>query len=353
LDLITWGEVAMKMTGVALSIRGLWAALVLWQMPLAVSARAQDGASPPTAQQASKVAKGAGSTFVDPLMSAWVAVYKDEAKGDIDYQPTGSGEGISQVMAGAVDFGATDQPLSSAELTHGNLFQFPIAFGGIVPVVNLPGVKPGQLNFSGPVLADIFGGKIVTWDDPAIQKLNPAIKLPKSPIVIVYRADSSGTTFNFTHYLAQVSPSWKESRGEGKTIKWPTGIGASGNASVAEWVGKMPNSIGYVEYAYVLTHGLTYGCVQNSTGKVVCPSAESFTSAVESTDWSKASNFDAVVSDAPGADAYPIMGATFIIMPAAPKDKGRADATLKFFRYALEKGRSKRARSITCPCLPS
>lgn len=314
-------------------------AIFLLLAPFACAASAQDNSTTVSASQATSVAKGAGSTFINPLLSAWATVYRDEAKADIEYQPVGSGAGVSQLMSGSVDFGATDQPLTSAELTQGNLVQFPIAFGAIVPVVNLMGVKPGELRLSGPVLADIFGGKVVTWDDPAIAKLNPSLKLPKSPIIIVYRADSSGTTFNFTHYLSQVSPSWKAALGEGKTVKWPTGIGASSNSSVADWVGRMPNSIGYVEYAYVLTHGLTYACMQNSRGKLVCPSTKSFASAVESTDWSKSPDFDLMFTNAPGADAYPIVAATFILMLVKPKDKVRADAALNFFRYALEKGR--------------
>lgn len=313
-------------------------AVFLLLAPFACAALAQDNSATASAQQAASVAKGAGSTFINPLLSAWATVYKDEAKADVEYHPVGSGAGVSQLMSGSVDFGATDQPLTTAELAQGDLVQFPIAFGAIVPVVNVIGVKPGELRLSGPVLADIFGGKVVTWDDPAIAKLNPSLKLPKSPIIIVYRADSSGTTFNFTHYLSQVSASWKSGFGEGNTIKWPTGIGASSNSSVADWIGRMPNSIGYVEYAYVLTHGLTYACVQNSTGKLVCPSTESFASAVESTDWSSSPDFDLMFTNAPGANAYPIVAATFILMPMKPKDKARADAALNFFRYALEKG---------------
>ena len=208
--------------------------------PFACAALAQDNSTTASAPQATSVANGAGSTFINPLLSAWVSVYKDEAKEEVEYQPVGSGAGMSQLISGSVDFGATDQPLTPAELAQGKLVQFPIAFGAIVPVVNLPGVKPGELRLNGPVLADIFGGKVLTWDDPAIAKLNPSLKLPKSPITIVHRADSSGTTFNFTHYLSQVSPSWKGRFGEGKTVKWPTGIGASSNSSVADWVGKTP-----------------------------------------------------------------------------------------------------------------
>ena len=271
-------------------------------------------------------------------------------KAEIDYRPTGSG--LSELMSGTVDFGATDEPLTPAELAQRDFVQFPIAIGAIVPVVNLKGVKSGNLRLSGTLLADIFAGKVAMWNDPAITALNPAVKLPKASIAIVHRADSSGTTFNFTHYLSQVSPSWKGSLGEGKTIAWPAGIGASGSKSLAEWVKRIPNSIGYVEYSYVLTNDLDFACVQNSAGRFVCPSAEAFSSAAESTDWSGAQDFSQLATNAPGTGSYPIMATTFIVMPRQPRDKARSDATLAFLRYGLEKGQDV-ARALNYVPLPA
>jgi phosphate transport system substrate-binding protein len=193
---------------------------------------------------------GAGSTFVYPVLSAWAADYQKQGGAAINYQSIGSGGGIAQVKAGTVDFGATDQPLASDDLAKSNLAQFPIVIGGIVPVVNIAGVKPGQLRLSGPLLADIYAGKVKTWNDPAIVKLNPGVTLPATNIALVHRSDGSGTTFNFTHYLSQVSPTWKAGPGEGKTVAWPGGVGGKGNEGVAADVKQIPNSVGYVEYAY-------------------------------------------------------------------------------------------------------
>jgi len=311
-------------------------------------------AGPANAQQpaARPTAKGAGSTFVQPLLSAWAAVFKDETDTDIEYRPTGSGIGLTEIMSGNVDFAATDQPLSSAELAQGRLAQFPIAIGAIVPVMHLSGIKSGKLRLTGPLLADIFAGKVTRWNDAAIAKLNPGLKLPKARIAIVHRADSSGTTFNFTHYLGRVSTSWKDGPGEGQTIKWPSGIGVSGSSSLADWVKNIPNSIGYVEYAYVLTNDLTYACLQNVAGQFACPSAEAFSSAVENTNWNAARDFDLIVTNAPGERAYPIMATTFILMPRQPKDQGRADAAMKFLMYGLEKGQDE-ARALNYVPLPA
>ena len=195
---------------------------------------------------------GAGSTFVYPVLSAWAADYKKQAGANVNYQSIGSGGGIAQVKAGTVDFGATDQPLASDELAKSSLAQFPIVIGGIVPVINVSGLQPGKLKLTGPLLADIFAGKVKTWNDPAIAALNPGVQLPATHIAVVHRSDGSGTTFNFTHYLSQVSPTWKGGPGEGKSVNWPTGVGGKGNEGVAGYVKQIPNSIGYVEYAYVV-----------------------------------------------------------------------------------------------------
>jgi phosphate transport system substrate-binding protein len=281
---------------------------------------------------------GAGSTFVYPVLSAWASDYQKQSGTAVNYQSIGSGGGISQVKAGTVDFGATDQPLASDELAKSNLAQFPIVIGGIVAVVNVPGLSSGQLKLTGPLLADIYAGKVKSWSDPVIAKLNPGLKLPDANIAVVHRSDGSGTTFNFTHYLSQVSPSWKSGPGEGKTVSWPTGVGGKGNEGVAGYVKQIPNSIGYVEYAYVVQNGMTYAQLQNASGAFVSPSAESFSAAAQSADWAHASDFNLVMTNAPGAAAYPITATTFILMPRQPRDKAKSDAALSFFKYALEKG---------------
>jgi phosphate transport system substrate-binding protein len=284
---------------------------------------------------------GAGSTFVYPVLSAWASDYQKQAGTAINYQSIGSGGGISQVEAGTVDFGATDQPLKSDELTKNNLAQFPIVVGGIVPVVNIAGLDAGKLKLTGPVLADIYQGKIKNWNDPAIVKINPGVNLPSAAIAAVHRSDGSGTTFNFTHYLSQVSPSWKSGPGEGKTVNWVGGVGGKGNEGVAGYVKQLPNSIGYVEYAYVVQNKMTYALLQNAAGQFIAPSAESFAAAAATADWKNAKDFDLVMTNAPGAQAYPIAASTFILLPKQPKDKAKSDAAIAFFKYALEKGQDQ------------
>jgi phosphate transport system substrate-binding protein len=281
---------------------------------------------------------GAGSTFVYPVLSAWAADYQKQSGARINYQSIGSGAGISQVKAGTVDFGATDQPLDSDELAAALLAQFPFVIGGIVAVVNLPGLNPGQLKLTGPLLADIYAGKVKSWSDPAIVKINPGVKLPSANIAVVHRSDGSGTSFNFTHYLSQVSPAWKSGPGEGKTVSWPTGVGGKGNEGVAGYVKQIPNSIGYVEYAYVVQSGMNYAALQNAAGAFVSPSAETFSNAAETADWAGAQDFNLVMTNASGPNAYPITATTFVLMPRQPKDKAKSDAALSFFRYALGQG---------------
>jgi phosphate transport system substrate-binding protein len=284
---------------------------------------------------------GAGSTFVYPVLSAWAADYSKQSKVDVNYQSIGSGGGIAQVKAGTVDFGASDKPLTPDELAQSALAQFPVVIGGVVPVVNISGMQPGRLRLTGSVLADIYAGKIKTWNDPAIAKVNAGVTLPSANITVVHRSDGSGTTFNFTHYLGQTSPAWKSGPGEGTTVSWPAGVGGKGNEGVAGYVKQIPNSIGYVEYAYVLQNHMTYAVLQNSAGSFVAPSAASFSAAAASADWKNSRDFDLIVTDAPGANAYPITATTFILMPRQPKDKARSQAALTFFRFALEKGQGQ------------
>lgn len=295
---------------------------------------------------------GAGSTFVYPVLSAWASDYQKQGGVGINYQSIGSGGGISQVKAGTVDFGATDQPLASDDLAKSNLAQFPIVIGGIVAVVNIPGIDPGKLKLTGPLLADIYAGKVKTWNDPVIAKLNPGVTLPSANIAVVHRSDGSGTTFNFTHYLSQVSATWKSSAGEGKTVNWPTGVGGKGNEGVAGYVKQIPNSIGYVEYAYVIQNKMAYAQLQNAAGTFVSPSADSFSAAAESADWKSAKDFNLVMTNAPGPNAYPITATTFILMPRQPKNKAASDAGIAFFKYALEKGQDQ-AKKLDYVPLPT
>ena len=326
---------------------------ILIALPLAaLLAACNNNAGNQTSSGSGVQVTGAGSTFVYPVLSAWASDYQKQGGASINYQSIGSGGGISQVKAGTVDFGATDQPLASDELAKSDLAQFPIVIGGIVAVVNIPGLDAGKLKLTGPLLADIYAGKVKTWNDPVITKLNPGVSLPGSNIAVVHRSDGSGTTFNFTHYLAQISPTWKNGPGEGKTVNWPTGVGGKGNEGVAGYVKQIPNSIGYVEYAYVIQNKMTYAQLQNSAGTFVSPSADSFSAAAESADWKTAKDFNLVMTNALGAGAYPITATTFILMPKQPKDKAKSDAALAFFKHALEKGQDQ-AKKLDYVPLPT
>ncbi|HEV8408173.1 MAG TPA: phosphate ABC transporter substrate-binding protein PstS [Sphingomicrobium sp.] len=284
---------------------------------------------------------GAGSTFVYPVLSAWAADYQKRSGTSINYQSIGSGGGISQVEAGTVDFGASDQPLKSDELAKNGLAQFPVVVGGIVPVVNVTGIDAGKLRLTGPILADIYQGKIKNWNDPAIVKINPGVNLPNAAIATVHRSDGSGTTFNFTHYLSQVSPAWKAGPGEGKTVNWVGGIGGKGNEGVAGYVKQLPNSLGYVEYAYVMQSHMAYTLLQNAAGQFVAPSADTFAAAAGTADWKNAQDFNLVMTNAPGPQAYPIAASTFILLHKQPKDKAKSTAVVAFFKYALENGQGE------------
>ncbi len=283
---------------------------------------------------------GAGSTFVYPVLSQWSAEYARKQKVQVNYQSIGSGGGIAQIKAGTVDFGATDKPLPPAELAAVGLAQFPVVIGGVVPVVNLAGIKPGGLTLDGKVLADIFMGQVKTWNDPAIVALNPGVALPSQRISVVHRADGSGTTFNFVDYLSKVSPAWQAKIGAGTSVAWPTGIGGKGNEGVAAYVERLKGAIGYVEYAYVVQNKMTWTALKNAAGTTVKPSAESFQAAAASADWAHAQDFFLVMTNAPGKDAYPIAATSFILMYKQPKEAARSRAALDFFRYALEEGQA-------------
>jgi phosphate transport system substrate-binding protein len=281
---------------------------------------------------------GAGATFPYPIYAKWAEAYKAATGDGLNYQSIGSGGGIKQIKARTVTFGATDKPLTADELKKEALVQWPMVMGGIVPVVNIDGVKPGELTFDGPVLAKIFLGEIKTWNDPAIAKLNPGVKLPAAAISVVHRSDGSGTTFNFTDYLSKVSADWKSKVGEETAVEWPVGIGAKGNEGVANNVQQTKNSIGYVEFAYAKQNKLTYGDMINKDGKKVEPVAGAFQAAAANADWTKAPGFYLILTDQPGAASWPITASTFILMPETPKDPAAATSALKFFSWAYEKG---------------
>ncbi len=281
---------------------------------------------------------GAGATFPYPIYAKWADTYKKETGDSLNYQSIGSGGGIKQISAKVVTFGASDKPLTAAELTKASLVQWPMVMGGIVPVMNIDGIKPGGLTFDGPTLAKIFLGEIKTWNDPAIAKLNPGVTLPAAAISVVHRSDGSGTTFNFTDYLSKVSPDWKSQVGEETAVEWPVGIGAKGNEGVANNVQQTKNSIGYVESAYAKQNNLTYGDMINHDGKKVVPDAKTFQAAAANADWKNAPGFYLILTDQPGAESWPITASTFILMPTAPKDSAAATSALKFFSWAYAKG---------------
>jgi phosphate transport system substrate-binding protein len=284
---------------------------------------------------------GAGSTFVFPILSKWSADYSAKTGINVNYQSIGSGGGLAQIKAATVDFGASDAPMKPADLQKLGMGQFPLVIGGIAPVVNIDGVQAGQMRFTGPVLADIYLGKITNWNDPALAKLNPDVKLPNAAIGVVHRSDGSGTTFNWVNYLSKVSAEWKDKVGEGTAVEWPVGVGGKGNEGVAAFVNQTKNSIGYVEYAYVLQNKMIYGLVQNKAGNFTKPDAASFQAAAASADWGNARDFYLIMTDAPGDDAYPVAATVFIIMYKQPKDAARANTAIDFFKWAIEDGKSQ------------
>ena len=279
---------------------------------------------------------GAGATFPAPIYSKWAADYNKATGVKVNYQSIGSGGGIKQIDSKTVDFGASDMPQTDEVLKAKGQMQFPTVMGGVVPVINVKGIEPGQLKLTGPVLGDIFLGKIARWNDPAIKALNPTLPLPDAAIAQVRRADGSGTTFIFTNYLSKVSPEWKSKVGEGTAVNWPVGAGGKGNEGVAAFVARLPNSMGYVEYSYVKQNKMTYAIVQNSAGNFVKPEDDTFKAAAAGADWNK--SFYQILTNQPGKDAWPISGATFILMHTKQDKPANATEVLKFFSWAYKNG---------------
>ena len=284
---------------------------------------------------------GAGATFPFPIYAKWAEAYKDKSGNSMNYQSIGSSGGIKQIKAKTVDFGATDAPVSFADLEKDGLVQFPAIIGGVVPVANIEGIKPGQLKLTGELLADVFAGVIPKWNDKRIADLNPGVALPDAPITVVHRADGSGTTAVFTDYLAKVNPNWKSTVGAGAAVKWPaaSSVGGKGNEGVAANVSRIKNAIGYVEYAYAKKNNMTHINLRNQAGQFVAPDDETFAAASASTDWAKVPGMGIYLTNAPGAKSWPITGASFILMYKDPANKANAAEVLKFFDFAFKEGK--------------
>ena len=293
---------------------------------------------------------GAGATFPAPLYAKWASDYHKATGVKINYQSVGSGAGIKQIDAKTVAFGASDMPLKDEELAKKGQIQFPTVIGGVVPVINVKGINPGQLKLSGQVLGDIYLGKITKWSDPAIKALNPGLALPDADIAAVRRADGSGTSFIFTNYLSKVNPEWKSKVGEGTAVNWPVGAGGKGNEGVAAFVNRLPNSIGYVEYAYVKQNKMNYALMQNAAGTFVAPDDTAFKAAAAGADWSK--SFYQILTNQPGKDAWPLTGATFILMHKTQDKPAEAASTLKFFDWAYKHG-DKTAEDLEYVAMPA
>lgn len=292
---------------------------------------------------------GAGASFPAPIYAKWADSYAKATGNKVNYQSIGSGAGIKQITAKTVDFGASDMPLTPEDLAKEGLMQFPTVIGGVVPVVNLAGIKPGELKLSGTVLADIYLGKITKWSDKAIKELNPALSLPDHDIGVVRRADGSGTSFVFTNYLSKVSAEWKQKVGEGTAPQWPVGLGGKGNEGVSAFVQRLPSSIGYVEYAYAKQNKLTYVLVQNKAKQWPLPDDTTFAAAAKSADWSK--GFYEILTDEPEKDAWPITSATFILMHKQQDKPAQGAEALKFFEWAYKNG-GKTAQDMDYVPLP-
>ena len=295
---------------------------------------------------------GAGATFPYPIYAKWADTYKKETGVGLNYQSIGSGGGIKQIQAKTVTFGASDMPLKADELQKAGLVQFPTVLGGVVPVVNLDGVAPGDITIDGPTLAKIFLGEVKTWNDPAIQKLNPSAKLSSQAIAVVHRSDGSGTTFIFTDYLSKTSADWKSKVGANTAVEWPVGIGAKGNEGVANNVAQTKGSIGYVEYAFAKQNKLTSTKLVNKDGKAVAPTADAFQAAAASADWNGTPGFGVILTNEAGANSWPISGATFILIHKQPQDPVAAGEALKFFAWAYAKG-GKMAEDLDYVPLPA
>lgn len=281
---------------------------------------------------------GAGATFPYPAYAKWAEAYKQKTGIGMNYQSIGSGGGIKQIKAKTVDFGASDKPLKPEELNEAGLVQFPMIMGGVVPVVNLPGVNPGELKLSGALLADLFLGKIKKWNDPAIAKLNAGVKLPDTAVTVVHRSDGSGTTFLFTDYLTKVSPEWKDKVGAEASVSWPAGLGGKGNEGVASYVKQLKGAVGYVEFAYALQNKMTHAKLQNQAGEFVEPDIKAFQEAAANADWKNAPGYYLVLTNQPGKGSWPITGASFILMHKSPANAAVAKEALKFFDWAYANG---------------
>ncbi len=329
--------------------------IAFWMAAIAVAGTVPPAAAQDVLGDTSAVVSGAGSTFGHPILSRWAQGYRNWISGGVDiplagsglddgptrnalaYEPVGSLAGIMRVRERAVDFGASDMPLKSDELAKLGLVQFPIVIGGVVAVVNIDGVGPGAMKFTGPLLADIFLGRVQSWSDPAIKALNPDLKLPDAKIAVIHRADGSGTTFNFTDYLSKVSADWKAKVGADLLVSWPVGTGAKGNDGVSQAVRRTKHSIGYVEFAHALRTKLSYAAIQNRAGRVVTPDVRAFQAAADSAAWSGANGFSLLLTDAPGEHAYPIVATVFALMPKAAPPR-RTRTTLQFFQWSLDRG---------------
>jgi phosphate transport system substrate-binding protein len=286
---------------------------------------------------------GAGATFPYPIYAKWADAYRKATGNGVNYQSIGSGGGIKQITAKTVDFGASDMPMKAEDLQKNGLVQFPAIMGGVVPVYRLQGVGPGQLKFTGKLLADIYMGKVSKWNDPAIAQLNPGVKLPGDTITVVHRSDGSGTTFLWTNYLSKASPGFKAAVGEGTSVKWPAGVGGKGNEGVASYVQKINGSLGYVEYAYAKQNKLAHGQVQNKSGKFVEPDDATFKAAAAGADWSAVPGMGVVLTDQAGDQSWPITGASFILMHAKQDKPESAREVLKFFEWSFRNGQAMAA----------
>ncbi len=303
----------------------------------------------PSSSLAGTSIKGAGTTFPYPLYLKWARQYEKKTGVKIEYSPLGSNKGVEEIWKGRVDFAGTDAPLSGSGLKEAGLIQFPMAIGGVTPVVNIDRVYSGELKLTPETLADIYLGKIKRWDDGRITALNPNLKLPSGEITVVHRSDGSGTTWIFTKYLSTVSEAWLEKAGFGASVNWPIGIGRTGNRGVAELVKGRKNSIGYVEYAYALPNRLNYVKLRNKSGNFVMPFMNSLMAAASSADWAGGSDTPSMLIDQPGKDAWPIAGATFILVRKKPDDCGAARAVLEFFDWAYRKGSSTAESLVYVP----
>jgi phosphate transport system substrate-binding protein len=283
---------------------------------------------------------GAGATFPQPVYAKWAEAYKSHTAIGLNYQAIGSGNGIKQIQSNTVDFGATDAPLNLSELGLAGLIQFPVLIGGVVPVINIAGIAPGQLKLDSKILSDIYLGKITKWNDARIVADNTGVPLPDESIKVIYRSDVSGTSFIFTTYLAQISPEWSRNVGKGSTVRWPVGTGGKGSEGVVSYVQRMKNSIGYVEYTYAINNNLSYTQVKNREGQFVKPNTSSFKASAANTKWNKDNGFNETTTNEPGKDSWPITGITFILMQKTPAKPENSIEVLKFFDWAFTHGDS-------------